>query len=53
MIGGGGALVGQVVEVGANYSRVLLITDERMNVVGLLEIEPRASARSTASSIGR
>jgi len=37
VIGGGGALVGQVVEVGPNYSRVLLITDERMNVVGLIE----------------
>jgi len=37
VVGGGGALVGQVVEVGPNYSRVLLITDERMNVVGLLE----------------
>src|SRR3954462_11624122 len=37
VIGGGGALVGQVVEVGPNYSRVLLITDTRMNVVGLLE----------------
>jgi rod shape-determining protein MreC len=37
VVGGGGALVGQVVEVGQNYSRVLLITDSRMNVVGLLE----------------
>ena len=37
VVGGGGALIGQVVEVGSNYSRVLLITDERMNVVGLLE----------------
>jgi len=37
VVGGGGALVGQVVEVGSNYSRVLLITDTRMNVVGLLE----------------
>lgn len=37
VIGSGGALVGQVVDVGQNYSRVLLITDSRMNVVGLLE----------------
>jgi len=37
VVGGGGALVGQVVDVGANYSRVLLITDTRMNVVGLLQ----------------
>src|SRR5262245_28953626 len=32
VIGSGGALVGQVVEVGPNYSRVLLITDSRMKV---------------------
>ena len=37
VIGGGGALVGQVVEVGPNYSRVLLISDQRMKVVGLIE----------------
>jgi rod shape-determining protein MreC len=37
VIGSGGALVGQVVEVGPNYSRVLLITDSRMKVVGLIE----------------
>jgi rod shape-determining protein MreC len=37
VLGGGGALIGQVVEVGANYSRVLLITDTRMTVVGQIE----------------
>jgi rod shape-determining protein MreC len=37
VLGAGGALVGQVVEVGANYSRVLLISDSRMYVAGLLE----------------
>lgn len=37
VVGSGGALVGQVVEVGPDYSRVLLITDARMDVVGLLE----------------
>src|SRR3954451_18854976 len=37
VVGGGGALIGQVVDVGPNFSRVLLITDPRMNVVGLLE----------------
>ncbi len=37
VVGGGGALVGQVVEVGPNFSRVLLITDQRMKVVGLIE----------------
>lgn len=39
VIGGGGALVGQVVEVGPNFSRVLLITDSRMKVVGLIETD--------------
>ena len=48
VIGGGGALVGQVVEVGPNYSRVLLITDERMNVIGLLE-----SSRGVGTVHGR
>jgi rod shape-determining protein MreC len=33
----GGALVGQVVEVGRSYSRVLLLNDTRMTVVGLTE----------------
>jgi rod shape-determining protein MreC len=37
VVGGGGALIGQVEEVGPNYAKVLLITDSRMNVVGLLE----------------
>jgi rod shape-determining protein MreC len=48
VIGGGGALVGQVVEVGANYSRVLLITDTRVKVVGLLE-----SSRGVGTIQGR
>lgn len=48
VVGGGGALIGQVVEVGPNYSRVLLITDERMNVVGLLE-----SSRGVGTVHGR
>jgi rod shape-determining protein MreC len=37
VIGPGGALIGQVVEVGANYSRVLLISDTRIHVAGLIE----------------
>ncbi len=37
VIAAGGALVGQVVDVGQNYSRVLLISDTRMFVAGLLE----------------
>jgi rod shape-determining protein MreC len=37
VIGAGGALVGQVVEVGPNFSRVLLISDKRVNVAGLIE----------------
>jgi rod shape-determining protein MreC len=37
VIGAGGALIGQVVEVGTNYARVLLITDTRIHVAGLVE----------------
>jgi rod shape-determining protein MreC len=37
VIGPGGSLIGQVVEVGANYARVLLVTDTRINVAGLVE----------------
>lgn len=37
VIGPGGALIGQVVEVGSNFSRVLLISDTRINVAGLIE----------------
>src|SRR3954471_23449630 len=48
VVGGGGALIGQVVDVGPNFSRVLLISDERMNVVGLLE-----SSRAVGTVHGR
>jgi rod shape-determining protein MreC len=48
VIGGGGALIGQVVDVGPNYCRVLLITDERMTVVGMLE-----SSRALGAVHGR
>ncbi len=37
VIGQGGALIGQVVDVGSNFSRVLLISDTRVNVAGLIE----------------
>lgn len=37
VIAGGGALVGQVADVGPNYCRVLLISDMRINVAGLIE----------------
>jgi rod shape-determining protein MreC len=37
VIGPGGALIGQVVEVGTNFARVLLITDTRIHVAGLVE----------------
>jgi rod shape-determining protein MreC len=37
VLAGGAALVGRVVEVGANYSRVLLISDTRSTVIGLVE----------------
>jgi len=33
----GGALVGKVIEVGPNFSRVLLVNDTRTNVAGLIE----------------
>jgi rod shape-determining protein MreC len=36
VIAGGGALVGIVVEVGPNFSRVRLISDSRTNVAGLI-----------------
>jgi len=37
VVGEGGALVGKVVEVGPNFSRVLLVSDTRTNVAGLIE----------------
>ena len=37
VVGEGGALVGRVVEVGPNFSRVLLVSDTRTNVAGLIE----------------
>jgi rod shape-determining protein MreC len=37
VIGPGGSLIGQVAEVGSNFSRVLLISDTRVNVAGLIE----------------
>jgi rod shape-determining protein MreC len=37
VIAEGGALVGKVVEVGPNFSRVLLISDTRTTVAGLIE----------------
>ncbi|HET7678369.1 MAG TPA: rod shape-determining protein MreC [Candidatus Limnocylindrales bacterium] len=37
VVAGGAALVGQVVEAGANYSRILLISDTRSTVIGLVE----------------
>ena len=38
VVAGGGALVGQVVEVGRGYSRVLLISDTGFYVAGLTEV---------------
>ncbi|MFI5254932.1 MAG: rod shape-determining protein MreC [Candidatus Limnocylindrales bacterium] len=37
VVAGGAALVGRVVEVGPNYSRVLLISDTRSTVIGLTQ----------------
>jgi len=37
VVAAGGALVGRVTEVGPNFSRVLLVSDTRTNVAGLIE----------------
>ncbi|MDP8905477.1 MAG: rod shape-determining protein MreC [Chloroflexota bacterium] len=37
VVAGGGALVGQVLEVGPNFSRVLLLSDTRFVVAGMAE----------------
>ena len=37
VVAGGGALIGRVVEVGPNFARILLISDTRMTVAGLIE----------------
>ena len=37
VVAGGGALIGRVVEVGPNFSRVVLISDTRTFVAGLIE----------------
>ena len=37
VVGEGGALVGKVTEVGPNFARVLLVSDRRTNVAGLIE----------------
>lgn len=37
VVAGGGALVGQVLEVGTNYSRILLLSDSRFVVAGMVE----------------
>ena len=37
VVGEGGALLGKVIEVGPNFSRVLLVSDTRTNVAGLIE----------------
>ena len=48
VVAGGGALVGQVVDVGENYSRVLLISDTRSRVIGLTE-----TSRTTGEVAGQ
>jgi rod shape-determining protein MreC len=48
VVAGGGALVGQVVDVGVNYSRVLLISDTRSRVVGLTD-----TSRTTGEVAGQ
>ena len=48
VIAGGAALVGQVVEAGPDFSRVLLISDTRSTVIGLIE-----SSRATGDVVGQ
>ncbi len=48
VVADGGALVGSVVTVGSDFSRVLLITDTRSTVIGLIE-----SSRATGEVIGQ
>lgn len=48
VVAGGAALVGQVVEVGPNFSRVLLISDTRSTVIGLVE-----TSRATGEVLGQ
>lgn len=48
VVAGGAALVGQVVEVGPNFSRILLISDTRSTVIGLVE-----SSRATGEIKGQ
>jgi rod shape-determining protein MreC len=48
VVAGGAALVGRVVDAGPNYSRVLLISDTRSTVIGLVE-----SSRATGNVEGQ
>jgi rod shape-determining protein MreC len=48
VVAGGAALVGRVVEVGGDYSRVLLLSDTRSTVIGLVE-----STRATGDVQGQ
>ena len=48
VVGGGAAVVGRVIDVGANFSRVLLISDTRSTVIGLIE-----SSRATGDVQGQ
>ena len=48
VVADGGALVGSVWEVGSDFSRILLISDTRSTVIGLIE-----SSRATGEVIGQ
>lgn len=48
VVAGGGALVGQVIEVGPNYSRLLLLSDSRFVVAGMM-----AGSRATGDVRGQ
>jgi rod shape-determining protein MreC len=48
VLGQGGALVGQIYDIGPDYSRVLLISDTRLTVTGMTQ-----STRATGEVVGQ
>jgi rod shape-determining protein MreC len=48
VLGQGGALVGQIYDIGPDYSRVLLVSDSRMTVTGMTQ-----STRATGEVVGQ
>ncbi len=48
VLGQGGAMVGQIYDIGPDYSRVLLLTDSRLTVTGMTQ-----STRATGEVVGQ